>query len=61
MSEPGTPNVPADVVAASYVELTVAVVKLDERIARLEDMFEEFLIAFRAYLDSLDEDDHVAH
>jgi len=53
--------VPADAVAASYVELTVAIVTIDARIARLEAMLGEFLTAFRAYLDSLEEDDVTKH
>ncbi len=51
----------ADVVAASYVDLTVAIVQLDTRIARLETMLGEFLKAFRAYLDSLEDDDVTTH
>ena len=60
MSEPVAP-VPADAVAASYVELTVAIVQLDARLARLETMLGEFLKAFRQYLDSLDDDDTTRH
>ena len=54
-------EVAPDPVAASYVELTVAIVRIDERVARLEAMLGEFLKAFRAYLDSLEEDDVTKH
>ncbi|HXU01590.1 MAG TPA: hypothetical protein VN903_11395 [Polyangia bacterium] len=60
MSEPEAP-VPAAVVASSYVDLTVAIVQLDERIAHLESMLGEFLKAFRQYLESLEDDDARTH
>jgi len=55
--KPKPKAIPADVVAASYVELTVAIVTLEQRLEALEHHFDELLVAFQAYITVLDEKD----